>query len=79
MYNFHVFTVIFRSWPFSHENVELANHTSLIFLTWTFRQRPIAQRRVQFPLFPEEHFAFQGIARLQVKPQSIIHAYCLST
>lgn len=84
MYNFHVFTVIFRSSPFSHENVELANHTSLIFLTWTFRQCPIAlyqniqasQRRVQFTLFPEEHFAFQGIARLQVKPQSIIHAYC---
>ena len=56
-----------------------ANHTSLIFLTWTialYQNIQASQRRVQFPLFPEEHFAFQGIARLQVKPQSIIHAYC---
>ena len=69
MYNFHVFTVIFRSSPFSHENVELANHTSPIFLTCTFRQRPIAlyqniqasQRRVQFTLFPENILPFKEL------------------
>lgn len=72
MYNFHVFTVIFRSSPFSHENVELANHTSPIFLTWTFRQRPIAlyqniqasQRRVQ------SHYSLENIL-----PFKELHAF----